>query len=92
MITDPLLDERQTASLRRITEGGRRWRVLVETWHDTDVYHGRLLFRDDALDGEGFDSERGSAALLRGASRMDVLALAHEVPEERLRQVLNSLG
>ena len=92
MIIEPVLDDRHTASLRRLTEGGRRWRVMVETWQDSDAYHGRLLFREDAADGERPESERESAPLLRGPSRTDVLALAHDVPEERLRQVLHSLG
>lgn len=92
MITEPVLNDRHTASIRRITEGGRRWRVMVETWQDSEAYLGRLLFREDALDNDRPDSERESAALLRGPSRTDVLALAHDVPEERLRQVLHSLG
>jgi hypothetical protein len=95
MITDPVLDDRHTASIRRITEGGLRWRVMVETWHDSDAYHGRLLFRQEAadrMDGERADNDRESPPLLHGTSRTDVLALAHDVPEERLRQVLHSLG
>jgi DNA/RNA-binding domain of Phe-tRNA-synthetase-like protein len=92
MMAEPLLDDRQTTSIRRITDGGRRWRVLVETWQDRNTYHGRLVFRDDADDRERAAAGRESAPLLMGTSRNDVLVLAHEVPEERLRQVLHSLG
>lgn len=95
MLTEPVLDDRHTSSIRRLTEGGLRWRVLVETWQDTDAYHGRLLFRREAadrVDGERPETDRESAPLLHGRSRTDVLALAHDVPETRLRQLLYSLG
>ena len=92
MITETVLDDRHTASIRRITEGGLRWRVLVETWQERDTYRGRLLFRQDAAEGERADADRETAPLLHGSTRTDVLALAHDVPEERLRQVLYSLG
>lgn len=92
MTTDPVLDDRHTASIRRITEGGLRWRVMVETWQESDAYHGRLLFRQEAAEADGTDADRESAPLLHGSSRTDVLALAHDVSEERLRQVLHSLG
>lgn len=92
MTTEAVLDDRHMASIRRITEGGMRWRVMVETWQESDAYHGRLLFRQEAAEGERTDTDRETAPLLRGSSRNDVLALAHDVPEERLRQVLYSLG
>jgi hypothetical protein len=95
MTTDPVRADRHTSSIRRITEGGLRWRVLVETWQDSNAYHGRLLFRretPDRAEGERPDTDRESAPLLHGRSRTDVLALAHDVPEARLRQVLYSLG
>lgn len=95
MITERVLDDRHTSSIRRITGGGQRWRVLVETWPDSDAYHGRLVFRREPAeyaDGERSDADRESAPLLHGRSRTDVLALAHDVPEHRLRQLLYSLG
>lgn len=92
MITESVLDDRHTASIRRITEGALRWRVMVETWQESDVYRGRLLFRQETAEGERTDADRESAPLLHGSTRTDVLALAHDVPEERLRQVLYSLG
>jgi hypothetical protein len=95
MITEPVLDDRHTSSIRRITEGGQRWRVLVETWRDSEAFRGRLVFRREAVErtaGERDDPERESAPLLHGRSRTDVLGLAHDVPEARLRQLLHSLG
>lgn len=80
---------RQTSTIRRITEGRRRWRVLVETWPDRDSYHGRLVFRDEDMPLRM--NGRESAALLHGVSAFDVLCLAHDLTEDRLRRVLNSL-
>jgi hypothetical protein len=92
MMTEPVSEDRHTASIRRITGSGMRWRVMVETWQESDAYHGRLLFHSEAPERERLDGARESAPLLRGCSRTDVLALAHDVSEERLRQVLHSLG
>lgn len=80
----------QTSTIRRITEGRRRWRVLVEMWQESDTYSGRLVFRDD--DVARWDPDRQSATLLHGRSVEDVVSLAHDLPEDRLRRVLHSLG
>lgn len=88
MIMDPVMDDRHTSTIRQITGGRLRWRVMVETWHDRDAFHGRLLFEPDA----GGNGGRESAPLLHGRSREDVLALAHDLPEDQLRRVLHSLG
>jgi hypothetical protein len=77
------------SAIRRITEGRSRWRVVVETWEEHDVYCGRLLFCPDSVEP---NTERETAALLRGRSHEDVLNLAHDLPEDRLRRVLLSLG
>jgi hypothetical protein len=82
--------QRRTSAIRRITEGRGRWRVLVESWQERDAYRGRLLFRADSP--EVTSLERESATLLSGGSHEDVLSLAHDLPEDRLRRVLNSLG
>jgi hypothetical protein len=95
MVTEPVRDDRHTSSIRRLTEGRLRWRVLVETWQDSGAYHGRLLFRREVADrgaGERDDTDRESAPLLHGRSRTDVVALAHDVPEQRLRRLLYSCG
>ncbi|HSJ25488.1 MAG TPA: hypothetical protein VK929_12500 [Longimicrobiales bacterium] len=77
------------AAIGRIGEGRRRWRVMVETWQETEDYCGRLLFCPDGAEPA---PERESAALLRGRSHEDILNRAHELPEERLRRLLLSLG
>jgi len=81
---------RHTSTICRIGEGRERWRVAVETWPERDRYRGRLLFRRD--DAMTWDDLRETAPLLSGTTREDVLALAHEMPEDRLRRVLHSLG
>jgi hypothetical protein len=95
MMMESTVDDRHTAPIRRLTDGSRRWRVLVETWHDSDAFHGRLLFRRDEadrLDPERPQPSQERAQLLHGRSREDVLGLAHDVTEERLRRQLYSLG
>ena len=49
MTSNPVVDDRYTTPLRRLTEGRQRWRVMVETWHEKDEYRGRLLFRTEAV-------------------------------------------
>jgi hypothetical protein len=90
MVMDPALEDRHTSPIRRITEDGFRWRVLVETWQESEAFHGRLLFRREVTDGVARDRE--TAPLLHGSSREDVLSLAYDFPEDRLRRVLYSLG
>lgn len=90
MVLDPVLEDRHTSPIRRITEGGFRWRVLVETWHECEAFHGRLLFRSEESDR--VDRDRETAVLLHGSSREAVLALAHDFPEDHLRRVLYSMG
>jgi hypothetical protein len=83
-------DRTRRAAIRQIGEGRSRWRVVVETWREQDDYRGRLLFCPDSAGRRTM--ERTSAALLRGRSHEDVLNLAHELPEERLKRLLLSLG
>lgn len=89
MATNPVVDDRHMTPLRRLMEGQQRWRVMVETWHDRDEFQGRLLFRTEAANAP--QVERESAAMLHGRSREDVLAAAHDIPDDRLRRVLHSL-
>ena len=88
-MTNQIADDRHTTGLRRLTEGQERWRVMVETWAERDEFQGRLLFRTDAAGAP--QMERESAAMLHGRSREDVLAAAHDIPDDRLRRVLHSL-
>lgn len=83
-------EDRRESAVRRITEGRTRWRVVVQSWRESDAFRGRLLFQPDDPAGEGAPLE--SAALLEGHSHEDILGMAHELPEIRLKQVLHSLG
>lgn len=89
MMIEHVVADRQTTPIRRLTDDGLRWRVMVETWRESEAFHGRLVFRREESEG---DADRQSAALLHGSSMEDVLALAHDFPEDRLRRVLYSLG
>lgn len=80
-------EQYRRAAVCRITEGRERWRVVVESWEEQGACRGRLLFvaEDTAA------RERQSAPLLAGDTHEDVLAHAHDVGEEQLRRLLNSL-
>lgn len=79
------------AAVRRIFVEGKRWRVLVETWRDGEIWTGRLVFQPED-EAENVLGPRLGPPLLRGGSREEVVALAHEIPERRLHVVLRSLG
>lgn len=80
-----------TASgIRRISEDRTQWRVMVETWPERDGYHGRFVFFPDHTPVPA-DARRGPDAL-RGRTREDLLADAYILPEDRLKQLLRSLG
>jgi len=77
------------ATLCRLSAEGAHWRVVVETWRRGDEWHGRLVF---APDGAALERDvREGPALLRGRSHAEVVASAHEIPEQRLRVLLHSL-
>ncbi|MFW6079757.1 MAG: hypothetical protein ACODAE_09055 [Gemmatimonadota bacterium] len=81
----------QTAStIRRLMADGTQWRVRVETWHDGECWRGRLLFDPDQPVRDDLGVRFGPPTL-RGRTREEVVASAHEVPERRLRVVLRSL-
>jgi hypothetical protein len=83
--------ERSTASgIRRIFEERTHWRVMVETWAERDGYHGRFVFAPDRSPVPA-DMRAGPDAL-RGNTREEVIAEAYNLPEDRLKQVLRSLG
>jgi hypothetical protein len=89
MKTDVL--EYSTASgIRRIFEDRTHWRVVVETWPERDGYHGRFVFSPEHPRLPA-DLRQGPDAL-RGHTREDVIAQAYDLPENRLKQVLRSLG
>jgi len=74
----------------RISDDRSQWRVVVETWPERDGYHGRLVFTQDGR--RAVRDRREGPDALRGSTREDVIAGAHELPEERLRQVFRSLA
>lgn len=74
----------------RISDDRAQWRVVVETWAERDGFHGRLVFTQDRALADA-DRREGPDAL-RGITREDVVAGAHDLPEERLRQVFRSLA
>jgi hypothetical protein len=82
--------ERRTGTIRRIVEGRRRWRVSVESWQERDAVRGCLRFQPDDAPAPG--PVVWSPAILEGRTHEDLLMLAHDLPEDRLRRVLHSLG
>lgn len=73
----------------RISDDRGLWRVVVETWPERDGYHGRFVFMKDRTP---LADRREGPDALRGPTREDVVAGAHELPEERLRQLFRSLA
>lgn len=81
---------RSSATICRIAAEGTHWRVLVETWEEGGEYRGRLIFEPEGV-GQFFEVRQGPP-MLHGQSREEVLAAAHELPEQRLRVLLHSLA
>lgn len=79
------------ATICRLTAEGTHWRVRVESWDggDGDV-SGRIVFEPDRPSPRYAKRESGPA--LRARRREEVFAAAHELPEERLRELLHSLS
>ena len=80
----------EVPAIRRISDERAKWRVLVEAWPDEPGYRGRLVFAPDGADAP-LGPREGPPAL-RGRTREDVLTQAYEMPEQRLRVMLHSLG
>lgn len=83
-------EPRGTTTIRRLAAAGSRWRVRVETWTAAEGCRGRFVFEPDDVAPRG-DARSGPPSLI-GGSREDVVAAAYDFPEQRLRQLLNSLG
>lgn len=78
-------------AIGRISDAETRWRVVAEAWPETaGGFRGRLIFQAD--DDAGRATDREGPMMLHGSSIEDVARAAHEVPEERLRMLLRSLG
>lgn len=87
--TSPQRSAGRAIDLRKLEVDGRRWRVLLETWCDTDGWYGRLLF--SAPSGRLWADR---SEVFRGPSPLDVLGQALSLPDQvltcRLRDVLSS--
>ena len=83
--------EQEAATICRLSAEGTHWRVRVESWRvaDGDV-SGRFVFEPDSPTSRL--SPRASGPTLRAHRREEVFAAAHELPEERLRELLHSLS
>jgi hypothetical protein len=79
----------KSAAVRRITAEGIHWRVLVESWRERGEYVGRLLFEPDTA--EPLYTARTGSPMLRGSTSQEVVMSAHDLSENRLKEVLHSL-
>lgn len=76
--------------IRLLHADGAPWRVDVEAWPGAGGWQGRFVFEPSRPVAHG--DRREGPVRLRGATREELLAGAHEVPENRLRSLLWSLG
>ncbi len=81
-------DDGDRATICRISAEGTRWRVRVESWPVAEgEVSGRFVFEPETR-----YATRASGPALRAHRREEVFAAAHEMPEERLRELLHSLS
>lgn len=78
------------ATVCRISAMGTRWRVRVESWKGVTGWSGRLVFEPESPSAHY--SPRLGPPTLRGRSQTEVLDEVHQLPEQRLRQLLHSFG
>jgi len=83
-------DDTEVSAITRISDDRAKWRVLVEAWPDAPGYRGRFVFSPDGANA-ALGTRKGPPAL-QGHTREDVLNQAYEMPEQRLRVMLHSLG
>ena len=87
-VVDRANDDADRATICRISAEGTRWRVRVESWPVAEgEVSGRFVFEPEAR-----YATRASGPALRARRREEVFAAAHEMPEERLRELLHSLS
>lgn len=79
--------------IRMLEARGVRWRVGVETWRGRDGWRGRFVFEPapPVPANRGMMAQEGPVAL-RGATLEELVSLAYDVPEPRLREVLLSMA
>jgi hypothetical protein len=78
------------ATVCRISALGTRWRVRVESWPGGGGWSGRLVFEPDSPTTRY--APRLGPPTLHGRSQTEVLDEVHQLPEDRLRQILHSFG
>jgi hypothetical protein len=77
------------SAIRRIATDRTSWRVKVETWPGREGWAGRFVFEPEHSVSE---TVREGPAVLRAASREELVRGAHELSDERLRALCRSLG
>lgn len=83
----------QVSPIRMLEARGVRWRVGVQTWRARDGWRGRFVFEPapQTPSNRSHMTQEGPV-VLRGATLEDLVALAYDVPEPRLRAVLLSMA
>jgi hypothetical protein len=90
MIIANVTDERSaTSTVCRISADGAAWRVAVESWPAPTGREGRFVFAPDGR--YALERPRVGPTLLAGRTHEDIVAAAHELPDDRLRALLHSL-
>jgi len=79
-----------TTICRLTGDEGGHWRVMVESWPESNGYLGRLVFAREL--GALVVEQRVGPAVLTGDRHEDVVAAAHELSERRMRDILHSLA
>ena len=83
--------QEDAATICRLSAEGTLWRVRVESWEGKDGgVSGRFVFEPDGR--ESRYATRASGPALRAHRREEVFAAAHDMPEQRLRELLRSLS
>ncbi|MEJ2216077.1 MAG: hypothetical protein P8099_05625 [Gemmatimonadota bacterium] len=79
--------------IRMLEARGVRWRVGVETWQGRDGWSGRFVFEPTppVPANRGMATQEGPV-VFRSATLEELVALAYDVPESRLRAVLLSMA
>ncbi len=87
---DPGDEDREAATICRLSAEGTHWRVRVESWASDGGVAGRFVFEPD--EPRSSHAPRASGPKLHAERREEVVAAAHDVPEARLRELLHSLS
>lgn len=89
-LSDPGDQDREAATICRLSAEGTHWRVRVESWASDGGVAGRFVFEPE--EPRSPHAPRASGPTLRAGRREEVVSAAHEMPEARLRELLHSLS